>query len=153
MSNELTPLLHAISTAQVLFDELDLLQSKGNRLSYFRHDLKKATSQWIKTALGVKNVLSQIWQHIDQEEFDAFVDAKRSLIRRMQQSTFEDIKELDYQLTEVHAKYKMIDVFETMINTHCIPEARDAYRKKLGYTLEQYLQLKKMQEEGIVEKH
>jgi hypothetical protein len=153
MNNELTPLLHALASAQVFYDELDMLQSKGGRLSYFKHDLKRATNQWIRTALGIKMVLSQIWQHIDQEEFDSYVEAKRNLIRRMMNSTFEEIKELDYQLTEVHAKYQMIDVFETMLNTHCIPEAREAYRNKLGYTLEQYLQLKKMQEEGIVEKH
>lgn len=152
-TKELTPLLHAIGTAQVLMDELDILQSKNNRLSYFKQELKQATNKWINAALPVRNILSQIWQHIDQSEFDSYVEAKRNLIRRMQHSTFEEIKELDYQLSEAHAKYNMIDVFETMLNTHCIPEAREAYRNKLGYTLEQYLQLKKMQEEGIVEKH
>lgn len=150
MSKELTPLLHAIGTAQVLFDELDNLSDKSNRLSYFKHDLKRATGQWLKSALQVKNVLQQIWTSIDQDDFDSYIDAKKRVIRKMQNATFEEIKELDYQLTEVHAKYDMIDVFETMLNTHCVTEIRDTYRNKLGYTQEQYLQLKKMKEENII---
>lgn len=152
-NNDLNPLLHAIGTAQVMFDELDNLSSKKHDLTYYKHDLKKAIGNFKNTALQVKGVLGQIWKHIPQDEFDDYIEAKRNVIRKLQNCTFEEIKELDDQITDVHNKYKMLDVFERMIGTHCSRAMADIYREQLGYTLNQYLTLQEMKEKGIANTH
>ena len=71
------------------------------------------------------------------------------MLNLIQESTFEDVKQLMYQVKNVHYKYHQLDVFEKMLNTHCTLEMRDLYRTELGYTLEQYKELKKNQELGF----
>lgn len=143
-------LLHAIGTAQTLLDELYNIKNDArmDKIDYFVRDTKAATNTYIKQIYAVNKTLAQVWEHIPNEDFDEYLEAKRELIDIIQKSTFEDVKQLVYQVKDVHHKYRQLDVFERMINTHCIPSMRDVYREELGYTLEQYNELKRNQELG-----
>lgn len=151
-NKQMTKLIHAIGTCQILIDELCNIQddAKLKRIGYFKYEIKRATSRYIKEMKAANIVLSQIWEMIPNEDFERYLDAKKELLNLVQESTFEDISQLTHQLKEVHSRYYLLDVFERMMNTHCIPTMRDAYRKELGYTLEQYNELKRMQELGYV---
>lgn len=151
-NKQMTKLIHAIGTAQLLIDELCNIQddAKLKKISYFKHEIKQSTTKYIKDMKAANVVLQQIWQHIPNEDFDRYLEAKKTLLNKIQESTFEDVSQMASQLDEVHSRYYMLDVFERMLNTHCIPTMREAYRKELGYTLEQYTELKRMQELGYV---
>lgn len=140
-NTELTPLLHAISTAQILHDELGNIEN----VSYYKGALKKATDNWISVAKkkgGVTETLAQIWSVIPESDYELYIEAKSKLIRRLQNCSFDTICVIESALDDADAKYKMLDIFELVLNTHCVPSVRDLYREKLGYTLEQYEQLK-----------
>lgn len=143
-------LLHAIGTAQLLLDELYNIKNDArmDKIDYFVRDTKAATNTYIKQIYAVNKTLAQVWEHIPNEDFDEYLEAKREMIDLIQKSTFEDVKQLVYQVKDVHHKYRQLDVFERMINTHCIPSMRDVCREELGYTLEQYNELKRNQELG-----
>ena len=143
-------LLHALGTIQLILDELYNIKNdaKMNKIDYFVRDIKQATNNYINSLRAANVTLNQIWKYIPNEDFDDYLTAKRELLDLVQKSTFEDVKQLIYQIKDVHFKYKQLDVFEKMLNTHCTPEARDIYRAELGYTLEQYNQLKQNQELG-----
>lgn len=143
-------LLHALGTIQLSLDELYNIKNdaKMNKIDYFVRNIKQATNNYINSLHGANVTLNQIWKHIPNEDFDAYLTAKRELLDLVQKSTFEDVKQLIYQVKDVHYKYKQLDVFEKMLNTHCTSEMRDIYRAELGYTLEQYNELKKNQELG-----
>ena len=143
-------LLHALGTIQLSLDELYNIKNdaKMNKIDYFVRHIKQATNNYINSLHGANVTLNQIWKHIPNEDFDAYLTAKRELLDLVQKSTFEDVKQLIYQVKDVHYKYKQLDVFEKMLNTHCTAEMRDIYRNELGYTLDQYNQLKQNQELG-----
>lgn len=133
---ELNPLLHALATAQILTDELSNIE--GRRLSYYRNEFKQATKNWIRAAKKTLDVLGQIWDAVPMDDFDAYLEAKKRVILRLQQSEFEVIREVDAMITDAHHKAKMLDIIERILNTHCLPEVAEMYRNELGYTKEQY---------------
>lgn len=143
-------LLHSIGTAQILMDQLFEIKNdaKLDKIDYFVQDTKAATNLFIKKIYAVNKTLAKIWEHIPNEDFDAYLKAKKELITLILKSSYEDIQQLIIQIKDVHYKYKQLDVFEKMLNTHCTPEMRDIYRNELGYTLDQYNQLKQNQELG-----
>jgi hypothetical protein len=143
-------LLHALGTIQLFLDELYNIKNdaKMNKIDYFVQDIKKSTNNYINSLRAANVTLNQIWLHIPNEDFDAYLTAKRELLDMVQESTFEDVKQLVYQIKDVHFKYRQLDVFEKMLKSYCTPEERNAYRAELGYTLEQYIQLKQNQELG-----
>lgn len=146
-------LLHALGTSQILLDELYNIknEAKLGKVDFFVHDLKKATNHFVNNGLRVANMtLNQVWAHIPNEDFDEYLEAKRELIDLIQQSTFEDIKQLSLQIKDVHYKYKQIDLIERILNTHCVEGIREMYRNEFGYTLEQYKEMKRLQEEGFI---
>lgn len=143
-------LLHALGTIQLILDELYNIKNdaKMNKIDYFVRDIKQSTNNYINSLRAANVTLNQIWKHIPNEDFDAYLTAKRELLDLVQKSTFEDVKQLIYQIKNVHYKYHQLDLFEKMLNTHCTPEIRDVYRTELGYTLDQYNELKRNQELG-----
>jgi hypothetical protein len=143
-------LLHALGTIQLILDELYNIKNdaKMNKIDYFVRDIKQSTNNYINSLRAANVTLNQIWKYIPNEDFDDYLTAKRELLDLVQKSTFEDVKQLVYQIKDVHFKYRQLDVFEKMLKSHCTPEERNAYRAELGYTLEQYIQLKQNQELG-----
>lgn len=145
-------LLHAIGTAQVLMDELYFIknESKADKIDWFVHEIKQATNGYIERMRKMNITLRQIWEHIPNEDFDAFLEAKKELLNLVQISTFEDVKQLILQVKDVHHNHRRLDLIEKILNTHCVPEIREQYRNEFGYTLEQYQEFKRMQADGFV---
>ena len=143
-------LLHSIGTAQILMDQLFEIKNdaKLDKIDYFVQDTKAATNMFIKKIYAVNKTLAKIWEHIPNEDFDAYLKAKQELISLILKSSYEDIQQLILQIKDVHCKYRQLDVYEKMMKLHCTPEERNVYRAELGYTLEQYIQLKQYQELG-----
>lgn len=133
----LTPLLHLLCTIQIVHDQIDNLP-EDTRLAYFRRDLKKATNMYLNALKPAGIVLRKIWEHMPDEDFDEYIEVWHSLIRRMQDSTFEDLNEMSAILDDAKLKINRLHQLEIILNTHVPANIRDMYRDKLGYSLEQY---------------
>ena len=123
----LTPLLHLLITLQISNDEMDNIphlltqaldaENMKHKLRQDTKDLIKHIERYIKQLSGPNDLLRQIWAVVPDEDFDSFIQVKKTLIQRMQYSKFEDINEMLAILEDAQRKEKTLDVFELMLNT------------------------------------
>ena len=154
-NREMHILLHAIGTAQILLDELSRIQNKAKvrEVSYFKHDLKRLTYKYVSDVKGLSKLLNVLWEVMPEEDLDRYLIAKKNIIDKLQRSSLEDLHFINELIDNAHRRYEQVDVFEKMLNTHCLPEVRDVYRKELGYTIEQYNEQKELQKQGYCPVH
>jgi hypothetical protein len=149
-NREMHMLLHAVGTAQILLDELSRIQNKAKvkEVTYFKHDLKVLTYKYVSDVKGLGRLLNVLWDVMPTEDLERYITAKGNIIDKLQRSSLEDLHFIKELIDNAHRRYEQLDVFEKMLNTHCLPEVRDVYRQELGYTLDQYNEQKELQKQG-----
>ena len=141
IKEQLMPLLHAMATGQIMYDELYKLPESCPE--YYRFELKKATKNWLNvSAKAMAYDLNQIWGNIPNEEFDSYLEAKKNIISKLMFGSFEAVNYVSQCIDDAELQQRNLEIIEKILNTHCIPTMREQYREQLGYTLSDFEQSK-----------